>query len=171
MCKLAISLLIYCIFLERKAKIKNCQLGFSFWTWSIHWQPQRSQSVWKKPRIQGLNLGSCCFCPHAINLKHNCLCRIMAFMPTPKWRINLCILWIDLFRLAEESPCGLYVSGESLGFNELEQEMTGAVWWQAAACLSALGKVLNAQTQKCCVWLLSSVCCYELCWHVKWFYS
>lgn len=60
-CKLAISLLIYCIFLERKAKIKIANLGFSFWTWSIHWQPQRSQSVWKKPRIQGLNLAPVAF--------------------------------------------------------------------------------------------------------------
>lgn len=48
----------------------------------------------------------------------------MAFVPTEGLHINFCILQIDLFLLAEESPCGLCVSGESLGFNELEQELT-----------------------------------------------
>lgn len=51
----------------------------------------------------------------------------MAFVPTKGLQINFCILHIDLFLLAEESSCESCVSGESLGFNELEQELTGDV--------------------------------------------
>lgn len=51
----------------------------------------------------------------------------MTFMPIQGLHINFYILQNDLFLLAEESPCGLCVSGESLGFNELEQDLTGDV--------------------------------------------